>query len=102
MFLKNEKVQYPTICDIFLLCLLLNSKDPNNRSQIDRLEEELEAGMTLLGATAIEDKLQDKVAETIQAIHQAHIKLWVLTGDKLETAVNIGNGIHNFVFFLRF
>ena len=58
--------------------------------------------MTLLGATAIEDKLQDKVAETIQAIHQAHIKLWVLTGDKLETAVNIGNGIQNFVFFWGF
>ena len=68
-----------------------DSKDPvNNRSLLHDLEEELEAGMTLLGATAIEDKLQDKVADTIQAIHQAQIKLWVLTGDKLETAMNIG------------
>ena len=66
------------------------SKSPYNDDAIEELEEELEGGMVLLGATAIEDKLQDHVAETIEAIHQAHIKLWVLTGDKLETAMNIG------------
>ncbi|NWX94552.1 AT8B2 ATPase, partial [Nothoprocta pentlandii] len=45
---------------------------------------------TLLGATAIEDKLQQGVPETIAVLTLANIKIWVLTGDKQETAVNIG------------
>ncbi|KAK7886810.1 hypothetical protein WMY93_026431 [Mugilogobius chulae] len=45
---------------------------------------------TLLGATAIEDKLQEGVPETIAVLSLANIKVWVLTGDKQETAVNIG------------
>uniref|UniRef100_G1TBF4 Phospholipid-transporting ATPase n=1 Tax=Oryctolagus cuniculus TaxID=9986 RepID=G1TBF4_RABIT len=44
----------------------------------------------LLGATAIEDKLQQGVPETIALLTLANIKIWVLTGDKQETAVNIG------------
>uniref|UniRef100_A0A8C4XQ07 P-type phospholipid transporter n=1 Tax=Falco tinnunculus TaxID=100819 RepID=A0A8C4XQ07_FALTI len=44
----------------------------------------------LLGVTAIEDKLQDRVPETIQLLKLANIKVWVLTGDKQETAMNIG------------
>ena len=43
------------------------------------------------GSTAIEDKLQEDVAETIGTMRQAGVKLWVLTGDKVETAINIGN-----------
>lgn len=46
--------------------------------------------MTLLGATAIEDKLQDGVPEAIANLAKANIKIWVLTGDKTETAINIG------------
>jgi magnesium-transporting ATPase (P-type) len=46
--------------------------------------------MELIGSTAIEDKLQDEVAETIQFAKSAGIKVWVLTGDKIETATNIG------------
>lgn len=46
--------------------------------------------MILVGATAIEDKLQDKVGETIDAFKKAGIKMWVLTGDKIQTAINIG------------
>ena len=42
-----------------------------------------------MGSTAIEDKLQEDVPETIQHLLDAHIKLWVLTGDKQETAVEI-------------
>lgn len=41
------------------------------------------------GATGIEDRLQENVPETIQSLREAGMKLWVLTGDKLETAVNI-------------
>ena len=46
--------------------------------------------MFLLGATAIEDKLQDGVPDTIHTLHEANIKIWVLTGDRQETAINIG------------
>uniref|UniRef100_A0A4W2HFR6 Phospholipid-transporting ATPase n=1 Tax=Bos indicus x Bos taurus TaxID=30522 RepID=A0A4W2HFR6_BOBOX len=44
----------------------------------------------LLGATAIEDRLQARVPETITSLLKANIKIWVLTGDKQETAINIG------------
>ena len=46
--------------------------------------------MTLVGSTAIEDKLQEEVKETIEAFKETGIKVWVLTGDKVETAINIG------------
>jgi len=50
----------------------------------------LEKDFILVGSTAIEDKLQDGVGDTIEALKNAGIKVWVLTGDKVETAVNIG------------
>jgi magnesium-transporting ATPase (P-type) len=50
----------------------------------------VECNLTLLGATAIEDKLQDGVPEAIESLRQAGIKVWVLTGDKQETAISIG------------
>ena len=43
-----------------------------------------------MGSSAIEDLLQDKVPETIESLMQAGIKVWVLTGDKQETAIEIG------------
>lgn len=46
--------------------------------------------LTVIGATAIEDKLQDDVPSTIADLGKAGVKLWVLTGDKMETAINIG------------
>jgi phospholipid-transporting ATPase len=54
------------------------------------LEVEQAAQMDLVGATAIEDKLQDDVPEAIRSLLEAGINVWVLTGDKLETAINIG------------
>ena len=45
----------------------------------------------LIGSTAIEDKLQDGVPETIANLLKANVKVWVLTGDKQETAINIGH-----------
>uniref|UniRef100_A0A3Q2QIK5 Phospholipid-transporting ATPase n=1 Tax=Fundulus heteroclitus TaxID=8078 RepID=A0A3Q2QIK5_FUNHE len=62
----------------------------NRDEQLAVLYEEIEQGMKLLGATAIEDKLQEGVPETIACLNLADIKIWVLTGDKLETAMNIG------------
>ncbi|XP_060272473.1 phospholipid-transporting ATPase IK isoform X24 [Ovis aries] len=62
-----------------------------NRAQaLHQVYEEMEQSLELLGATAIEDKLQDGVLETIKCLKQGNIKVWVLTGDKQETAVNIG------------
>uniref|UniRef100_A0A1I7VGB4 PhoLip_ATPase_C domain-containing protein n=1 Tax=Loa loa TaxID=7209 RepID=A0A1I7VGB4_LOALO len=62
----------------------------NRQEQLDRVYDELEQEMILLGATAIEDKLQDGVPETIAELARANIKIWILTGDKQETAINIG------------
>ena len=50
----------------------------------------IECNLRLLGATGIEDKLQDGVPEAIESLRQAGIKVWVLTGDKQETAISIG------------
>lgn len=50
----------------------------------------IEAKLNLLGATAIEDKLQEGVSDAIEKLRRAGIKLWMLTGDKRETAINIG------------
>ncbi|XP_022144115.1 phospholipid-transporting ATPase 1-like isoform X2 [Momordica charantia] len=50
----------------------------------------IETNLKLLGATAIEDKLQDGVPEAIESLRQAGIKVWILTGDKQETAISIG------------
>ncbi|XP_068613709.1 probable phospholipid-transporting ATPase IM [Brachionichthys hirsutus] len=58
--------------------------------RLDELYEEIERDMMLMGATAVEDKLQDGVPQTIEQLNKADIKLWVLTGDKQETAENIG------------
>ncbi|KAJ3502673.1 hypothetical protein NLJ89_g8781 [Agrocybe chaxingu] len=57
---------------------------------VEQVANELEQGLHLLGATAIEDRLQDGVPETIEDLKKAGIKLWVATGDKLETAIAIG------------
>uniref|UniRef100_A0A8C5BKZ9 Phospholipid-transporting ATPase n=1 Tax=Gadus morhua TaxID=8049 RepID=A0A8C5BKZ9_GADMO len=62
----------------------------NREAQLDQLFEEIETDLLLLGATAIEDKLQDGVPQTIEQLAKADIKIWVLTGDKQETAENIG------------
>lgn len=62
----------------------------NRQDKMDDVAEEIEHDLFLLGATAIEDKLQDGVPETIQTLQTAGIKLWVLTGDRQETAINIG------------
>ncbi|KAM6902301.1 phospholipid-transporting ATPase ID-like [Xenentodon cancila] len=58
--------------------------------RLDELYEEIEKDLILLGATAVEDKLQEGVPQTIEQLAKADIKIWVLTGDKQETAENIG------------
>ncbi|GJJ12412.1 hypothetical protein Clacol_006654 [Clathrus columnatus] len=62
----------------------------NREEKVEQVSAEIETDLHLLGATAIEDKLQDGVPETIADLKRAGIKIWVLTGDKLETAIAIG------------
>jgi phospholipid-translocating ATPase len=62
----------------------------NRDEQIESVCEEIECNLTLIGGTAIEDKLQVGVPDTIAVLAEAGIKIWVLTGDKVETAINIG------------
>lgn len=61
----------------------------NREEKVELVSSEMEMGFTLLGGTAIEDKLQDGVPDTIEDLKRAGIKLWVLTGDKLETAIGM-------------
>ena len=57
---------------------------------LESAAEEIEVSMEILGSTAIEDKLQIGVPDAISRLAAAKIKIWVLTGDKEETAINIG------------
>ncbi|ODQ64620.1 hypothetical protein NADFUDRAFT_83556 [Nadsonia fulvescens var. elongata DSM 6958] len=58
--------------------------------KIENVGELVEHNLELCGATAIEDKLQKGVPETIDKLRRANIRLWMLTGDKRETAINVG------------
>ncbi|XP_034131761.1 phospholipid-transporting ATPase ID isoform X4 [Drosophila guanche] len=62
----------------------------SREEKLNEIYEEIESDMQLVGVTAIEDKLQDGVPKAIANLQSAGIKIWVLTGDKQETAINIG------------
>lgn len=62
----------------------------DREAKMEAVADSIERELILLGGTAIEDRLQDGVPESISILAQAGIKLWVLTGDKVETAINIG------------
>jgi phospholipid-translocating ATPase len=58
--------------------------------EIEKANSLIEHSLHVLGATALEDKLQEGVPEAIEKLHAAGIKLWILTGDKVQTAIEIG------------
>ena len=65
--------------------------DLNNKNKkLNELYNEIEDGLSLIGCTIVEDRLQDLVPEVIQDLRLAGIKIWMLTGDKMTTAYNIG------------
>ncbi|KAF8967406.1 hypothetical protein BGZ46_000170 [Entomortierella lignicola] len=76
----NWVVEYDEACNT------IHNRDEN----IENACEVIEHSLILLGGTAIEDRLQVGVPECIALLSRAGIKLWVLTGDKTETAINIG------------
>ncbi|KAI9539058.1 hypothetical protein NQZ68_009135 [Dissostichus eleginoides] len=87
----TKKVVSEKVYESWLVCRR------NALAAIDNREElvmetavQLETEITLLGATGIEDRLQESVPDTVVALREAGIRVWVLTGDKPETAVNIG------------
>ncbi|CAL5039055.1 unnamed protein product [Urochloa decumbens] len=63
---------------------------PDREMQLERVSDLIERELILVGATAVEDKLQKGVPQCIDRLAQAGLKIWVLTGDKMETAINIG------------
>lgn len=67
-----------------------SSTSESRDSDLVNLFNEIEKGFTYVGCSAIEDKLQDNVGSTIENLMNANIRVWVLTGDKKETALEIG------------
>ncbi len=63
----------------------------DRQAMIDKAGDIVETDLELAGATAIEDRLQEGVPEAIDKLRRANIKMWMLTGDKRETAINIGH-----------
>ena len=59
-------------------------------TKVNKVYDKIEKNLYLIGTTIVEDKLQDKVPETIRDLRLAKIKIWMLTGDKMNTAYNIG------------
>lgn len=68
----------------------------NREKKLIKAFEEAESNLILVGATAVEDKLQEDVADTLETLRRAGIKIWVLTGDKRETAINISHSCKHF------
>ncbi|KAI8973092.1 phospholipid-transporting ATPase 1 [Trametes punicea] len=62
----------------------------DREEEIEKANDLVEHSLQILGATALEDKLQEGVPEAIETLHKAGIKLWILTGDKVQTAIEIG------------
>ena len=58
--------------------------------KVNEVCDKIEKNLFLIGTTIVEDKLQNKVPETIRDLRLAKIKIWMLTGDKMNTAYNIG------------
>ncbi|XP_059618975.1 phospholipid-transporting ATPase IF isoform X2 [Phlebotomus argentipes] len=66
-----------------------NNSLTDRKALVENCQQKIERNLELLGATAVEDALQDNVRDTLEALRHAGIKVWVLTGDKVETALNI-------------
>ncbi|KAG6616508.1 P-type ATPase (P-ATPase) Superfamily [Phytophthora cinnamomi] len=67
----------------------IDKRKNGSPNEIDKLMTEIEHDLELLGATAIEDKLQNNVPSCIANLMRAGMRVWMLTGDKQETAINI-------------
>jgi len=66
-----------------------NIVDNTRNEKVDKVSAQMEIGLQFVGVTAVEDRLQDGVPQAIATMKDAGVRLWVLTGDKTETAVDI-------------
>ncbi|XP_010907601.1 probable phospholipid-transporting ATPase 4 isoform X2 [Elaeis guineensis] len=85
---KLEESEYSTWNTDFLKAK--TAIGPDREAQLEQASDMIEKELILVGATAVEDKLQKGVPQCIDKLAQAGLKIWVLTGDKMETAINIG------------
>ena len=66
------------------------TQGPSKKKKIEKVHAMIEQDLNIIGSTAVQDNLQEEVPETLAKFREAGISVWVLTGDKEETAVNIG------------
>lgn len=78
--LKSFTKRYDNICKL---------NPAKKKPKYAKFLQDLERNLILIGASAVEDKLQDGLKDTIKSFREAKMKIWVLTGDKMETAENI-------------
>ncbi|GAB2268375.1 Phospholipid-transporting ATPase 10 [Dionaea muscipula] len=83
-----EEDEYQDFNEAFLEAK--RSVNADRDEMIDRVADHFERNLVILGATAVEDKLQNGVPECIDKLARQGIKLRVLTSDKMETTINIG------------
>ena len=85
---RIDPEEYSQFERIYLM--LLNSKQETREQKLQELYDVIEQKMHFLGISALEDKLQDGVSMTIKQLLKADIRFFVITGDKLEAAAQIG------------
>ena len=66
----------------------MSSEDKDKK--VEKVNDLVENNLFLIGTTIVEDKLQENVPETIRNLRLSNIRVWMLTGDKMNTAYNIG------------
>jgi len=77
------------------------ARGENDAQAMARLAGEMETDLTVLAATAIEDKLQKGVPETLARLRAAGMRIAMLTGDKMETAIDIARSASLVSYFTR-
>jgi phospholipid-translocating ATPase len=87
---KQEYESYRSLIDE------ANNDILNRDERISNAYSQIESGLTVIGVTSVEDRLQENVENTLFSLRMAGIKIWVLTGDKLETAINISESCKHF------
>ncbi|KAG0500444.1 hypothetical protein HPP92_000516 [Vanilla planifolia] len=85
---KLEEAEYSSWNNEFIKAKTSIGSD--REAMLEQVADLIEKDLILVGATAVEDKLQKGVPRCIDKLAQAGLKIWVLTGDKMETAINIG------------
>lgn len=96
LVLSYKKITQAEYDDYDRLINEANNDILNREAKLAQAYNQIEKGLIVIGVTAVEDKLQDNVENTLYSLRQAGIKIWVLTGDKLETAINISESCKHF------